>query len=67
MSIKFMIVIDSTFLWLLKFHIYEKSIEFVIDFMALSRSEEYHEINDDLEFCDAVNDRREYEIMLSVL
>lgn len=67
MSIMFIIIIGSTSVGLMRFHIHAKSIESVIDLTASFRSEDRHEISDDSGFGDAIGDRREYEMMLSVL
>ena len=62
-----MIFINLTFVKLVKFHIYKKSIEFVVDFTTFSLSENRYKINNNLEFNDVISNRREYKIMLFIL
>ena len=63
----FITIVSSTFVWVIELHIYEKLIEFIIEFIASSRSGDHHEINNDLKFNDVTGDRRVYEMILSLL
>ena len=61
-----MAVADSTFVELVELHIHAESAEFVTNSTS-SRSEDRHEISDDLEFNNVIEDRREYGMTSSVL
>ena len=66
-SITFITIIDLIFVELIKLHIYIKLVESIINSITSFRSEDRHEISNDLEFDDVIDDRREYKITLFIL
>ena len=67
MLVTFITIIDSTFVELIRLHIYTKLAESITNSTATSRSEDRYEISNSLEFNDVIEDRREYKITLSIL
>lgn len=57
-SIRFIAIIDLIFVELVELYIYKKLVEFIINSITSSRSEDYYETNNNLEFDDAIDDRR---------
>lgn len=59
-SITFIIIINSLFVGLFKFHIYKNLIGFIADFTISFRCGNRYEINNNLRFNDVLNNEREY-------
>lgn len=67
MLVAFMAIIGSISVGLIGLHIHTESAGSVINSTAASRSGDRHETSGGSEFGDAIGDRREYKITLSVL
>ena len=67
MSVASMAVAGSTSVGLLRLHIHAELAGSVINPTTSSRSGDRHETSSGSGFSDAIGDRREYEIMLSIL
>ena len=63
----FITIIDLTFVGLVGLHIYEELAEFITNPTAFSRSGDRYETRDNLGFNDVIDDKRECEIILSIL
>ena len=55
------------FVGLVELHIYKNLVEFSANSKISSRSEDRHEINNNLGFNNGIGNRREYKIILFVL
>ena len=67
MSVASIAITGSTSVWVAGLHIHEEPAGSATDPTASSRSGDRHETNAGSGFGDAIGDRREYGMMLSVL
>ena len=63
----FITIVGLIFVGLVGLYIYAELVEFITNSTASSRSGDRHEISNGLGFSDAIGDRREYGIILSIL
>ena len=60
-------IIDLIFVELIRLYIHTELVESITNPTASSRSDNRHETSDNLGFNDAIDDRREYRIILFIL